>query len=132
MKLVLSKTPKIGFLATSSNRRAFCARSFYLPISLFVANKYCIRSYRQMDQRRMHSFIFCKIYLIVLTSWKISVEKSSFQIKKIHYGKCSKISNTFLFLFSNKMLVFRAGIHKMLVIIANREDPDQTASPEAV
>ena len=44
------------------------------------------------------------------------------------YGKCSKISNTFLFLFSNKMLVFRAGIRKMLVRIANREDPDQTAS----
>ena len=39
---------------------------------------------------------------------------------------------TLLFLFSNKMLVFRAGIHKMLVRIANREDPDQTASEEAV
>ena len=33
---------------------------------------------------------------------------------------------TFLFLFSNKMLVIRAGIHIMLVRIANREDPDQT------
>ena len=43
-------------------------------------------------------------------------------------GKCSIFSNSFLFLFSNKMLVFRAGIHKMLVRIANREDPDQTAS----
>ena len=31
------------------------------------------------------------------------------------------------FLFSNKMLVIRAGIHKMLVRIANREDPDQAA-----
>ena len=39
--------------------------------------------------------------------------------------KCSKISNTFLFLFSNKLLVIKAGIHKMLVRIANREDPDQ-------
>ena len=48
------------------------------------------------------------------------------------YGKCSKISNTFLFLFSNKMLVFRPGIHKILVRVANREDPDQTASSEAV
>ena len=48
------------------------------------------------------------------------------------YGKCSKILNTFLVLFSNKMLVIRAGIHKMLVRIANREDPDQTASSEAV
>ena len=44
----------------------------------------------------------------------------------------SKIANTFLFLFTNKMLVFRAGIHKILVRIANREDPDQTASSEAV
>ena len=43
-----------------------------------------------------------------------------------------KILNTFLFLFSTKMLVIRAGIHKMLVRIANREDPDQTASSEAV
>ena len=45
---------------------------------------------------------------------------------------CSKISNTFLFLFSNKMLVVRAGIFKMLVRTAIREDPDQTASSEAV
>ena len=40
------------------------------------------------------------------------------------HGKCSKILNTFLFLFANKMLVFMAGIHKMLVRIANWEDPD--------
>ena len=33
---------------------------------------------------------------------------------------------TLLFLFSNKMLVFSAGIHKMLVRIANREDPDKS------
>ena len=32
----------------------------------------------------------------------------------------------------NKMLVIRTGIHKMLVRIANSEDPDQTASSEAV
>ena len=43
------------------------------------------------------------------------------------YCKCSKISNIFLFLFSFKMLLFRAGIPKMLVRIANREDPDQTS-----
>ena len=47
------------------------------------------------------------------------------------YGKCSKNLHSFLFLFLNKMLVIRAGTHKMLVIIANRGDPDQTAS-EAV
>ena len=48
------------------------------------------------------------------------------------YGKCSNILNTFHFFFSNKMLVIKAGIHKMLVRITNREDPDQTASSEAV
>ena len=47
------------------------------------------------------------------------------------YRKCSKNSNTF-FLFSNKMLVIRDGIHKIFIRIANREDPDQTASSEAV
>ena len=50
---------------------------------------------------------------------------------KFIYGKCSKISNFFLFLFSNKMGIMRAGILKMLVRKANREDPDQTASSEA-
>ena len=42
---------------------------------------------------------------------------------------CYKISKTFLFLFSNKMLVFMAGIHKMPVRKANIEDP---ASSKAV
>ena len=32
-----------------------------------------------------------------------------------------KFTNTFLFLFSNKMLVIKAGIHKISVRIANRE-----------
>ena len=39
---------------------------------------------------------------------------------------------TFLFLISNKTLVFRARIYKTFVKVANREDPDQTASSEAV
>ena len=43
----------------------------------------------------------------------------------IDYGKCSSISNTLLFFFTNKMVAISAGI-------ANRVDPDQTASPEAV
>ena len=42
------------------------------------------------------------------------------------------IRTPLIFLFLNKLLVYRAGIHKMLVSIANREDPDQTASEEAV
>ena len=44
----------------------------------------------------------------------------------------SIIPKTFLTPLSNKMLVIKAGIHQMFVRIANREDPDQTASSEAV
>ena len=40
------------------------------------------------------------------------------------YKKGFKVSNTFLFLSLNRIWVIRAGIHKMLVRIANREDPD--------
>ena len=47
-------------------------------------------------------------------------------------GKCSKISNTFLFLFSNQMLVIKAGFRKMLVRLTNREDLDHSAFAEAV
>ena len=43
-------------------------------------------------------------------------------------GKCSKISNTFLFIFSTKVLVIKNETQKMFVRIANREQPDQTAS----
>ena len=39
-------------------------------------------------------------------------------------SKCSKISNAFLILSSNKMLAIRSRIYKMLVRIANREGPD--------
>ena len=48
------------------------------------------------------------------------------------YRECSKILSTLLFLFSNKMVVIRAGKNKMLGRIVNREDPDQTASSEGV
>ena len=49
-----------------------------------------------------------------------------------YLGKYSKTSSTILVLFSNKMLVVKAGFRKMLLRVANREDPDQTASSEAV
>ena len=43
-----------------------------------------------------------------------------------------KIWNTFIFMSLNEILFIRAGIHKMLFRLANREDPDQTDSSEAV
>ena len=48
------------------------------------------------------------------------------------YSKYSKMSNTFLFLFVNKLLVIGAGMYNTLVRIPNREDHGQTASSEAV
>ena len=55
---------------------------------------------------------------------KLSLSIKEIQMQQvtilINFGKSSKISSTFLFLFSAKMLVIRAGIHKMLVKIANR------------
>ena len=36
------------------------------------------------------------------------------------------------YVFSFWLVKYKAGIHKMFVRITNREDPDQTASSEAV
>ena len=47
--------------------------------------------------------------------------------KRVH----SQVKFRTLFVLE-KMLVIRAGIHKMHVRIANREDPDHTVSSEAV
>ena len=55
------------------------------------------------------------------------------QLRIVVVCKCSKILNTFLFLFSNKVLVNYQGlvvIHKMLVRNSYREDSDQTATIE--
>ena len=41
---------------------------------------------------------------------------------KYIYVKCSKILNTFLALFLNKMLIIKAGIHQIFFRRANRED----------
>ena len=46
--------------------------------------------------------------------------------------KALKFQTYFLFLYSNNMFVFRAEITKMLVRIANWEDPDQPATSEAI
>ena len=43
-----------------------------------------------------------------------------------------KKKNNFLVSISNKILAIRVGVNKMLVRIANSEDPDQAASEEAV
>ena len=49
--------------------------------------------------------------------------------KEVGYGQCSKILNNFLFRF---IFIISYGIHKVFFEIANRENPDQIASSEAV
>ena len=45
---------------------------------------------------------------------KYSCTKISYHVSHLNYGKCSKISNTFLLLLSNKMFI-GDGIYKMHV-----------------
>ena len=75
-----------------------------------------------------------------LTFWKALKQDVQTTTGKIHhtfhmvssiYGNDLKFGTLFSFC-SKKMLVIRAGTHKMLVRKANQEDPDQTASEEAV
>ena len=66
-------------------------------------------------------------------SWVDRFDKDRFSQDKAHlivqvhsiYSKYSKNWYTFLFLLSNKMLVIRVEIYKMVVKKANREDTDQ-------
>ena len=69
------------------------------------------------------------LIMILKSHFKLSEIKMSYEtifccsvISILYCSKCSKISNAFHVLFLNKMLVIWAGIHKMFVRIANRED----------
>ena len=81
------------------------------------AEKNAVRTALIEERGRFCLFISCIKPFVV--SWINPCE--------VQYGKCSKILNIFLFLFSYKMSVFRAGTHKMLVKIANSDGPDHTA-----
>ena len=68
----------------------------------------------------------------MLISKKINAEKPFISSYLEPCGKCSKNFEHFSLFVLNRTLVISATTHKMLVRIANREDPDQTASSEAV
>ena len=71
------------------------------------------------------------VVLLVLLYWKKMERVVIYLLITSLLGKLLKCSKKLtLFLFSTKLLVFRAGNHKMLIRIANSEDPDQTASSE--
>ena len=68
----------------------------------------------------------CKLHVIPVLVLETDYNNTNKTSKQLHlpnnqnsnYGKYSKISNTFLFPFSNEMVVIKA----------NKKDPDQTAS----
>ena len=79
--------------------------------------------------------LYClEVYIILIQNCIVVAAVKMLQVlaKVLCNCKWSKILNTFLFLLSTKMLVNRDGIHKLLVRIANSENPDQTVSLEAV
>ena len=100
----------------SFKQRNFEGNKIALKTSYDKQNLTCVRSsiyHLQMcrhviSQRTMYQ---CHIYISLLICIQ-SVAENSLSVQYI--TKYSKISNTFLFLFSNKMLV---GIHKMLIRI---------------
>ena len=56
---------------------------------------------------------------------------------QLHRKSCITVNvlkfwSLFSFCLVNEMLIIMVGIHKMHVPIPNREDPDQTASSEAI
>ena len=77
-------------------------------------------------------FLISDIVLLMISSNKSRSQRPLQFYNKSLYGKFSEFRTPFLSRFATRMLVIKAGIHKMLVRIANREDPDQTASSEAV
>ena len=79
----------------------------------------------------IYTYILHKTIHLTITSLKIEDNSVQFQLVISEIGitvNVLKFQHFFLLLFSNKMLVIKGRIHKMLVRTANREDPDQTAS----
>ena len=63
------------------------------------------------------------ILLLITSAWMINLTGT------VNFLKFRTLS---LFFFINKIETIMAGINNILVRIVNREDPDQTASSEAV
>ena len=68
----------------------------------------------------------------VLPGLKLSCDKAHMLCFYATTVNVEKLQTLFLILFSYKASFMEAGIHKMLVSIANMEDPGQTAYEEAV
>ena len=79
--------------------------------------------FRESEKREI-KIGFHKTNAYIIQFWQY-IEQWNYEI--FNYGILKYSKNTFLFLFSNKMLVIRAEIYKMLVRIANREDSDLTS-----
>ena len=94
---------------------------------------------RENPDQRSSLFWVCHVYSFSKKNWFSELKFADFLSEKqtgktlirLLPQKQSNLGLPCLFVLKNN-LVFRADIHKFLVRIANREDPDQTASSEAV
>ena len=93
-------------------------------------SKFLVKLKSIWDTHESHKRVVSKsVPKIIIIRFLINLQVQSItQIADKNNGKCSKISNTLFFLFSNKILFSGLEFTKLLVRIANREDPDQTAS----
>ena len=80
----------------------------FTPIEHYSNILYTIQStyFTQFNHTLHRFFTLYLLHLHLLNAIQTYLHNS--------YGKCSKISNSFLFLFSNKMRVIKAVIHKIL------------------
>ena len=70
------------------------------------------------DNADLNHNIYGALFRLKISSFILVFQKNTVKCGTVIFSFCSQIK--------------WAGIHKMLVKIANREDPDQTASSEAV
>ena len=83
------------------------------------------------SQARIHGYAYSPEFLLLASISNNNSYPGSFVCSSITKKLTVNVLKfRTLFLYLNKMLFFTAGVHKMLVRIINREDPDQTASSE--
>ena len=88
-----------------------CGGYNYTIMPLFLINQS-----NPIKRQELKRIVLQSTKTYVFSSLKNISGRLFFQVPNSYtYDKCSKISNIFLFLFSNKMLVFRAEIHSQNV-----------------
>ena len=98
-----------------------------LHSKIFPYPNLCINTSQHLDMLSCCSTIFIRHHDVTSIAFLSHEQNISYGYSRLSQRDgSSKILNTFCFLFSNNLQFIRVGIHKMLVRIANRKDPDQS------